>query len=46
MTLGQCEQKDFTTFDLDDVKFEVDKIYIIQRSKEDKLVPFKIVHDG
>ena len=49
MTLGQCEQKDFATlketFDLDDMEFEVDKIYIIQRSKEDKSVPFKIVHE-
>ena len=48
MTLGQCEEKDFNSLrdelELDDLEFVVDKIYIIQRSKEDKSVPFKVVH--
>lgn len=51
MTLGQCKGKDFkktkseveTEVDPSSIVFEVDCVYIIQRSKEDK-TPFEIVH--
>jgi len=52
LTLGQCPKKDYPelkkTLELamanENLVFNIDGIYIIQRSKEDKTVPFKIVH--
>jgi 2'-5' RNA ligase len=52
LTLGQCPKKDYpdlkaeleAKMENEDFNFNVDGIYIIQRSKEDKTVPFKIVH--
>lgn len=53
MTLGKCRKRDFNkikaeieeTIPLHLVAFQVNKIYIIERSHEDKTVPFHIVHE-
>ena len=52
LTLGQCPKQDYPKLkkELEEkmtkeqFEFNVDGIYIIQRSNEDKSVPFKIVH--
>ena len=52
MTLGQCPKNDYEALkgeiekqlELDTLNFEVSGISIIQRSKDDKNVPFSLVH--
>ena len=50
LTLGQCGKNDYEGLiemvksKLGTLEFMVDGIYILQRSKEDKTIPFKIVH--
>jgi RNA 2',3'-cyclic 3'-phosphodiesterase len=52
LTLGQCSKQDFQSLNQElqvkmktaDLTFDVDALYIIQRSKTDKEEPFQIVH--
>ena len=52
MTLGQCKNKEFakvsnevkSALELPSFTFEINSVYIIQRSHDDKNAPFEIVH--